>query len=109
MEKTDVTDSLKSAYQAADDAYIAARMAGGDDMSLMKLDNARQVALLSFTQALQESLVHDNLFTRQLKGELDAVTTQLKIDMQSDQNASVRLGLVDTMVKLAGSLASAFA
>jgi hypothetical protein len=33
----------------------------------------------------------------------------LKIDMQSDQNASVRLGLVDTMVKLAGSLASAFA
>jgi hypothetical protein len=109
MEKTDASDSLKAAYQTADDAYIAARMAGGDDISLMKLDNARQIALLSYTQVLQESLVHDNLFTRQLKGELDAATTQLKANLQSDQNVSAWLGMVDTMVKLAGSLASAFA
>jgi hypothetical protein len=109
MDKPSALQSLKSAYDAADDALVEAKLQNTPQAMLDMLDNQRQHALLSYTQALSESLVLINPSTDQIKSQLDTLTQQLNNELSGAKNMVAVANLVGQVVQLAGSLASAFA
>lgn len=108
-DKPSALQSLKAAYDAADDALVEAKMQGAPQAMLDVLDNQRQHALLSYTQALNESLVLTNSNTDQIKSSLDTLTSELNNELTGAKNMVAIANLVGQVVQLAGSLASAFA
>ena len=108
-DKPSALQSLQAAYGAADDALVAAKLSGAPAETLNMLDNQRQHALLSYTQALNESLVLINSNTDAIKSQLDTQTGQLNDELNGTKNMATIISLVGQVVQLAGSLASAFA
>jgi hypothetical protein len=105
----DLLASLKNAYLAADQGYLAglAKGATGGDLSI--LDGARQHALLSYTSALSESLVNPSPFTAQLQSQLDGATQSINDSLNTDKSVAQWIAMVGAVAQLAGSVASAFA
>jgi hypothetical protein len=104
-----VLQSLKNAYDAADDGYVAALTKGASDAERTILDGARQHALLAYTSALSESLVNYSPFTASLKTQLDAATTAINNSLNTDKSVAEWITLLSNLAQLAGSVASAFA
>jgi hypothetical protein len=109
MTQDDALASLKTAYDAANDALEKAQDGGADATTVNRLNDAANFALRCLTQAMKEQLTVNNQHTQEIQNELDAATTKLKTDLKNDQQIANVVTEVDQLVKLAGALASAFA
>jgi hypothetical protein len=109
LTKAEALAALRIAAERATEALHPALALCKNDEERRKVIADRDVVMVAYLSALQKTLVHTGPLFEQMAADLASEAEQVRVRTERLQSASEATGLFAEIVRLAGSLALAFA
>lgn len=109
LQKAEALTALRAAAQAATAALSADGMASLPKSTRQKIQADRDLVVLAFLTCLNKSLVNSSSLFERTADDLIAAADQVTASVDEFENAAEAINLLGDIVRLASSLALAFA
>ncbi len=109
LTQAEALKALRIAAQAATEALPAALAQCQTDDERRKVQADRDTVLLAYLNSLQKTLIHTGALFENTAGDLETEAANVKDTSTKLKNVSEAINLFADLVRLAGSLALAFA